>query len=184
MTSVRTSWYYRWSNWWRNCGWRQGWTYEWSPISVLPLGLMKVGMLYTYSLVHNTTKSSSYMVDCFCCSLAVVCICYLLVPCQQASVLYTCIIEKYRAWRAVSLIWVIVASNLPSLCVGMLELVTKSSTLREIQTEHGVTGSFKDKPLSEWLMRNNPTESSYQQVSRCKQLHILHEFIVCHNIII
>ncbi len=51
---------------------------------------------------------------------------------------------------------------------GMLELVTEASTLREIQTEHGVTGSFKDKPLSEWLMRHNPTESSYQQVSKAK----------------
>ncbi len=44
--------------------------------------------------------------------------------------------------------------------------MTDSSTLREIQTEHGVTGSFKDKPLSEWLMRHNATESSYQQVSK------------------
>ena len=31
--------------------------------------------------------------------------------------------------------------------------------------EHGVTGSFKDKPLSEWLQRHNPTESAYRQVS-------------------
>ena len=30
--------------------------------------------------------------------------------------------------------------------------------------EHGVTGSFKDKPLAEWLMRNNPTDSAYKKV--------------------
>lgn len=47
----------------------------------------------------------------------------------------------------------------------MLEVVTDSATLRTIQTEHGVTGSFKDKPLSNWLMRYNPTDSDYQRVS-------------------
>ena len=48
--------------------------------------------------------------------------------------------------------------------VGMLEMVTDASTLRAIQTEHGVTGSFKDKPLSEWLMRHNPSEQAYKEV--------------------
>lgn len=48
---------------------------------------------------------------------------------------------------------------------GMLEMVTNASTLRAIQTEHGLTGSFKDKPLSEWLMRHNPTDASYKAVS-------------------
>lgn len=47
---------------------------------------------------------------------------------------------------------------------GMLEMVTESATLRAIQTEHGLTGSFKDKPLSEWLQRHNPTEVAYKQV--------------------
>lgn len=47
---------------------------------------------------------------------------------------------------------------------GMLEMVTEASTLRTIQTEHGLTGSFKDKPLSEWLMRHNPTDLSYKAV--------------------
>ena len=47
----------------------------------------------------------------------------------------------------------------------MLELVTDSATLRTIQTERGVTGSFKDKPLSDWLMRHNTTESDYRKVS-------------------
>ena len=44
-------------------------------------------------------------------------------------------------------------------------MVTEASTLRAIQTEHGLTGSFKDKPLSEWLMRHNPTDLSYKAVS-------------------
>ena len=44
-------------------------------------------------------------------------------------------------------------------------MVTNASTLRAIQTEHGLTGSFKDKPLSEWLMRHNPTDSLYKAVS-------------------
>ena len=44
-------------------------------------------------------------------------------------------------------------------------MVQEAATLRAIQTEHGLTGSFKDKPLSEWLQRHNPTESAYQQVS-------------------
>ena len=47
----------------------------------------------------------------------------------------------------------------------MLEMVTEASTLRAIQTEHGLTGSFKDKPLSEWLMRHNPTDKLYKAVS-------------------
>ena len=52
---------------------------------------------------------------------------------------------------------------------GMLEVVTDSATLRTIQTEHGVTGSFKDKPLSEWLMRHNPTDSDYKKVRNIQQ---------------
>ena len=47
---------------------------------------------------------------------------------------------------------------------GMLEMVTEASTLRAIQTEYGLTGSFKDKPLSEWLMRHNPTDLLYKEV--------------------
>jgi phosphatidylinositol-4-phosphate 3-kinase len=46
---------------------------------------------------------------------------------------------------------------------GMLEVVTDSSTLRAIQTERGVTGSFKDKPLSNWLMRFNTSETDYRK---------------------
>ncbi len=46
----------------------------------------------------------------------------------------------------------------------MLELVGEAATLRAIQTKHGLTGSFKDKPLSEWLQRHNSTESAYKQV--------------------
>ena len=48
--------------------------------------------------------------------------------------------------------------------IGLVEMVQDSSTLRQIQTEHGVTGSFKDKPLSEWLMRHNSSDAAWKQV--------------------
>ena len=47
---------------------------------------------------------------------------------------------------------------------GFVELVTESATLRQIQTQHGVTGSFKDKPLWEWLMRYNASDSAWKRV--------------------
>lgn len=47
---------------------------------------------------------------------------------------------------------------------GMLEMVREAETLRAIQTQHGLAGSFKDKPLSDWLLRHNPTDSAYKQV--------------------
>uniref|UniRef100_A0A8D2L6F9 Phosphatidylinositol-4-phosphate 3-kinase catalytic subunit type 2 alpha n=1 Tax=Varanus komodoensis TaxID=61221 RepID=A0A8D2L6F9_VARKO len=46
---------------------------------------------------------------------------------------------------------------------GMVELVPASDTLRKIQVEYGVTGSFKDKPLAEWLRKYNPTEEEYEK---------------------
>ncbi|XP_043938023.1 phosphatidylinositol 4-phosphate 3-kinase C2 domain-containing subunit alpha [Protopterus annectens] len=48
---------------------------------------------------------------------------------------------------------------------GMVELVQSSETLRKIQVEYGVTGSFKDKPLAEWLRKYNPTEEDYDKAS-------------------
>lgn len=48
---------------------------------------------------------------------------------------------------------------------GMVELVPASDTLRKIQVEYGVTGSFKDKPLAEWLRKYNPTEEEYEKVT-------------------
>ncbi|XP_026562292.1 phosphatidylinositol 4-phosphate 3-kinase C2 domain-containing subunit alpha isoform X1 [Pseudonaja textilis] len=48
---------------------------------------------------------------------------------------------------------------------GMVELVPASDTLRKIQVEYGVTGSFKDKPLAEWLRKYNPTEEEYKKAS-------------------
>lgn len=48
--------------------------------------------------------------------------------------------------------------------VGMVELVASSDTLRKIQVEYGVTGSFKDKPLAEWLRKYNPAEDEYDKV--------------------
>ncbi|XP_051512306.1 phosphatidylinositol 4-phosphate 3-kinase C2 domain-containing subunit alpha-like [Myxocyprinus asiaticus] len=48
---------------------------------------------------------------------------------------------------------------------GMVELVPSSETLRKIQLEYGVTGSFKDKPLAEWLRKYNPAEDEYEKAS-------------------
>ncbi|KAG5849196.1 hypothetical protein ANANG_G00107410 [Anguilla anguilla] len=47
----------------------------------------------------------------------------------------------------------------------MVELVPSSDTLRKIQVEYGVTGSFKDKPLAEWLRKYNPAEEEYEKAS-------------------
>ncbi|XP_071809737.1 phosphatidylinositol 4-phosphate 3-kinase C2 domain-containing subunit beta-like isoform X3 [Asterias amurensis] len=46
---------------------------------------------------------------------------------------------------------------------GLVELVGESQTMRKIQVEHGLTGSFKDKPLSVWLQKHNPTELDYRK---------------------
>lgn len=46
---------------------------------------------------------------------------------------------------------------------GMVEMVTEAETLRKIQTEHGLTGSFKDRPIAEWLQKHNTSELEYQQ---------------------
>ncbi|XP_066278621.1 phosphatidylinositol 4-phosphate 3-kinase C2 domain-containing subunit beta-like [Branchiostoma lanceolatum] len=46
---------------------------------------------------------------------------------------------------------------------GMVEIIPKSETLRKIQTEQGVTGSFKDKPLADWLQKHNATEAEYDK---------------------
>lgn len=48
---------------------------------------------------------------------------------------------------------------------GLVELVVSSETLRKIQVEFGVTGSFKDKPLAEWLRKYNPSEEEYEKAS-------------------
>ncbi|XP_034031719.1 LOW QUALITY PROTEIN: phosphatidylinositol 4-phosphate 3-kinase C2 domain-containing subunit alpha [Thalassophryne amazonica] len=48
---------------------------------------------------------------------------------------------------------------------GMVQLVPSSDTLRKIQVEYGVTGSFKDKPLAEWLRKYNPAEDEYEKAS-------------------
>lgn len=50
----------------------------------------------------------------------------------------------------------------------MVELVPFSDTLRKIQVEYGVTGSFKDKPLAEWLRKYNPAEDEYEKVKTHK----------------
>jgi len=56
---------------------------------------------------------------------------------------------------------------------GMVELVPSSETLRKIQVEYGITGSFKDKPLAEWLRKYNPAEDEYDKVS-ARRAHVEH----------
>ncbi|XP_070200165.1 phosphatidylinositol 4-phosphate 3-kinase C2 domain-containing subunit alpha-like [Littorina saxatilis] len=46
---------------------------------------------------------------------------------------------------------------------GVVELITESETLRKIQVSSGVTGSFKDRTIKEWLQRHNPTELEYNK---------------------
>ncbi|XP_028284836.1 phosphatidylinositol 4-phosphate 3-kinase C2 domain-containing subunit beta [Parambassis ranga] len=46
---------------------------------------------------------------------------------------------------------------------GMVEMIPHADTLRKIQVEHGVTGSFKDRPLADWLQKHNPTDEQYDK---------------------
>ncbi|XP_022597730.1 phosphatidylinositol 4-phosphate 3-kinase C2 domain-containing subunit beta [Seriola dumerili] len=46
---------------------------------------------------------------------------------------------------------------------GMVEMIPQADTLRKIQGEHGVTGSFKDRPLADWLLKHNPTDEQYDK---------------------
>ncbi|EDV39394.1 uncharacterized protein Dana_GF24513, isoform E [Drosophila ananassae] len=49
---------------------------------------------------------------------------------------------------------------------GMIELVNEAETLRKIQVEYGLTGSFKDRPIAEWLGKQNPSPLEYQSAVR------------------
>lgn len=42
-------------------------------------------------------------------------------------------------------------------------MITDAETLRKIQVEWGLTGSFKDKPIAEWLAKQNPSQLEYQR---------------------
>ncbi|XP_077294869.1 phosphatidylinositol-4-phosphate 3-kinase catalytic subunit Pi3K68D [Arctopsyche grandis] len=46
---------------------------------------------------------------------------------------------------------------------GIIEMVCNAETLRAIQVEWGLTGSFKDKPIAEWLAKHNPSELEYER---------------------
>lgn len=46
---------------------------------------------------------------------------------------------------------------------GFVELITGCETLRKIQLSNGITGSFKDQPVSEWLKKHNPTEPGFEK---------------------
>lgn len=45
-------------------------------------------------------------------------------------------------------------------------MIPNAETLRKIQVEHGVTGSFKDRPLADWLQKHNPGEDEYEKVRK------------------
>lgn len=47
--------------------------------------------------------------------------------------------------------------------LGMIEMVTNAETLRKIQVELGLTGSFKDRPIAEWLAKHNPSALEYER---------------------
>ncbi|XP_059185118.1 phosphatidylinositol 4-phosphate 3-kinase C2 domain-containing subunit beta isoform X2 [Centropristis striata] len=46
---------------------------------------------------------------------------------------------------------------------GMVEMIPQADTLRKIQVEHGVTGSFKDRPLADWLQKHNQSDEQYDK---------------------
>lgn len=45
----------------------------------------------------------------------------------------------------------------------MIEMVTNAETLRKIQVELGLTGSFKERPIAEWLAKHNPSALEYER---------------------
>jgi len=49
------------------------------------------------------------------------------------------------------------------LFTGMIEMVTDAETLRKIQVELGLTGSFKDRSIAGWLAKHNPSALDYER---------------------
>lgn len=46
---------------------------------------------------------------------------------------------------------------------GFIQMVKNAETLRRIQGEKGVTGSFRDNTIYQWLRKHNPTDLEYGQ---------------------
>ena len=48
---------------------------------------------------------------------------------------------------------------------GLVEMVTDAKTLKEIQVSggRGVTGSFKDTPVADWLKKHNSTTLEFEK---------------------
>jgi len=44
----------------------------------------------------------------------------------------------------------------------MIEMVPNAQTFRQIQSEHGVTGVFRETAIAEWLAKMNPSTLDYQ----------------------
>lgn len=53
--------------------------------------------------------------------------------------------------------------NSITIITGMIEMVTNAETLRKIQVELGLTGSFKERPIAEWLAKHNPSALEYER---------------------
>ncbi|KAG7163556.1 Phosphatidylinositol 4-phosphate 3-kinase C2 domain-containing subunit alpha-like [Homarus americanus] len=54
------------------------------------------------------------------------------------------------------------------------KIVKEAETLRKIQTEYGVTGSFQDRPIAEWLAKQNPSQLEYQRAVDNFTGHLFH----------
>ena len=42
-------------------------------------------------------------------------------------------------------------------------IFTEFDTCNSIQVEHGLTGSFKDRPIADWLAKHNPSPLEYER---------------------
>lgn len=45
----------------------------------------------------------------------------------------------------------------------MVEIVSNAETLCKIQADYGVTGAFRNRPISEWLAKMNPSTLDYRR---------------------
>lgn len=136
----RICWHYRWSGSWIGSGYKKGWTCASSTSGVFQLGKIKVCIKHQRSLGWNLIN--------------------------KFSVSFLRPSTTFESYFSFILYWPYWFKRLYGCaCLGMVELVLSSETLRKIQVEYGVTGSFKDKPLAEWLRKYNPAEDEYEKVN-------------------
>lgn len=56
-------------------------------------------------------------------------------------------------------------------------MVTEAETLRKIQIELGLTGSFKETPIADWLVKHNPLALEYERAVENFTGTILYSFV-------